>query len=172
MSPSPSTLHLLCGKIASGKSTFAAALSREENAVLISEDAWLGPLFADQIATGADFMRCSGRLRGVMGPHVAQLLAAGVSVVLDFAANTVETRNWMRGILEQTEAAHQLHVFDVSDEICLARLKQRNARGEHPFTVSEQQFHAFTQYLVLPTPDEGFTIVTHGELGISHGQVG
>jgi len=165
MPTTPPTLYLLCGKIASGKSTFAAALSREEKTVLIAEDAWLGPLFSDQITTGADYVRCAAKLRGVMGPHVAQLLNAGVSVILDFPANTLETRIWMRGILEQTEAAHQLHVFDVPDEICLARLKERNARGEHPFTVSEQQFHAFTQYLVVPTPEEGFTIITHGQAG-------
>jgi hypothetical protein len=38
------------------------------------------------------------------------LLNAGVSVVLDFPANTAEQRDWMRGILNATGAAHRLHL--------------------------------------------------------------
>ena len=60
-------------------------------------------------------------------------MAAGLSVVLDYPANTVEQRNWMRGLLQTTTASHKLHVLDVSDEICLARLRARNASGEDLF---------------------------------------
>lgn len=155
------TLHMLCGKIAAGKSTLAAELSQAPNTVRIIEDDWLGTLFAGEMTTGADFVRCSAKLRASMGPHVADLLNAGVSVVLDFAANTVEQRAWMRSVLEITEAAHQLHLLDASDEVCLARLKQRNEAGEHPFAVSEAQFHQFTKHFAPPTPDEGFNIVVH-----------
>ena len=59
--------------------------------VLIAEDAWLGALYADQMASGADYLRCSARLRGIMGPHVAGLLEAGVSVALDFPACLSQT---------------------------------------------------------------------------------
>ena len=43
------TLHLLCGKIASGKSTLANALKEEQAAVLLTEDHWLSRLYPDQI---------------------------------------------------------------------------------------------------------------------------
>ena len=67
------------------------------------------------------------KLRSIMGPHVTSLLNEGNSVVMDFQANTIEARNWIRSILEQTEAAHTLHVLEVPDEICIARLHKRNA---------------------------------------------
>ncbi|MEL6516484.1 MAG: ATP-binding protein [Pseudomonadota bacterium] len=152
---------MLCGKIAAGKSSLAARLMEQDAAVLISEDAWLAALFSDQMATGADYVRCSTKLQGIMRPHVADLLNAGVSVVLDYAANTVATRVWMRGILEATQADHQMHVLDVPDAVCLMRLKHRNAAGDHPFAATEAQFHRFTQHYVPPTADEGFTIVRH-----------
>lgn len=157
------TLHMFCGKIASGKSTLAAKLADAPNTVLIAEDAWLAALFADQLQTGQDFMRCSAQLRTIMGPHVVALLCAGTSVVLDFQANTVESRVWMRQILDQSDAAHQLHVLMPSDAVCMQRLQARNAASTHAFTVTEAQFHQFSKYFVAPLPEEGFTQVIYGE---------
>ncbi|SNY93185.1 Predicted kinase [Cohaesibacter sp. ES.047] len=155
------TLHMLCGKIAAGKSTLASELASRDKTVRISEDDWLGTLFADQMATGKDYLRCAAKLQSVMGPHILELLKAGVSVVLDFPANTVETRQWMRDILAQTDADHALHLLDASDDVCLKRLQKRNASGEHPFAVTQEQFERFSAHFVPPTPEEGFTIVTH-----------
>jgi len=161
MSQSLPMLHLLCGKIASGKSTLAAQLAAQEATVLVAEDDWLHGLFADQMASPADYLRCSARLRGVMAPHVAALLRAGISVVLDFPANTVETRAWMRDLLQQSGAAHQLHQLDVPDDTCLARLRRRNAAGDHAFAATEAQFHQFTRHFAPPTPQEGFHVLVH-----------
>ena len=162
MSSDPPMLHLLCGKIASGKSTLAASLARGGGAVLIAEDAWLKALYSDQMSSIADYVRCAATLRQVMGPHVVSLLNHGTSVVLDFQANTTEARGWMRGILTRTNAAHQLHVLDVSDQTCLARLHARNAAGDHPFAPTEEQFFQLSRYFTAPSEDEGFTIVRHG----------
>nr|WP_068116718.1 ATP-binding protein [Tropicimonas marinistellae] len=151
---------MFCGKIASGKSTLATQVA-SQGAVLIVEDDWLRALFADQMKTGADYLRCSGRLRSVMGAHVTSLLNAGMSVSLDFAANTIDQRRWMRGILDDTTAAHQLHVLDTPDDDCLTRLSARNAAGEHPFTVSEEQFQRFSNSFVRPAAEEGFNLVVH-----------
>lgn len=152
---------MFCGKMAAGKSTLAAQLSQAEHTVLITEDDWLGVLFSDQMTTGADYVRYSARLRAAMGPHITALLRAGVSVVLDFAANTYETRKWMRGIIDATGTDHRLHVLVPPDEVCLQRLKDRNARGDHPFAPTEEQFHQFSRHFELPAADEGFTLVMH-----------
>lgn len=156
-------LHLLCGKIASGKSTLAIRLARDPRAVLVSEDEWLDALYGPDMADLADYVRCSARLRAAMGPHVGALLRAGLSVVLDFPANTVEARGWMRGIVDRTGAAHRLHLLDVDDATCLARLRDRNAQGDHPFAATEAQFHRVSARFVPPGPDEGFDVVRHGD---------
>lgn len=153
------TLHLVCGKIASGKSTLTQRLAAEPKTVLISEDEWLGQLFPGEISTLQDYVRCTVRLRSVMGVHVEHLLRAGVSVVLDFPANTLDSRKWMRSIFEHAGSAHSLHYLDVTDEECKARLRRRNSDGSHQFTTSETEFDAITRYFVPPSSEEGFNVI-------------
>ena len=154
------TLHMICGKIAAGKSTLAAQLE-VAGALCLSEDALLAALYPDEITSPKDYVRCAARLRAAIGPHVVGLLQAGVSVVLDFPANTVANRDWMRGLFTQACADHQLHLLNVPDEVCLARLHARNAAGDHPFTATEDQFRLFSAHYVPPSAEEGFTVVTH-----------
>lgn len=156
MSP---TLHLLCGKIAAGKSTLASRLARSEGAVLIAEDDWLSALFDEDITSGSDYLRCAAKLRRIMQSHVASLLSAGVSVVLDFPANTVDSRVWMRDVIRMTGARHRMHVLTPPDSVCLERLRRRNQQGDHAFAATEAQFRQFSRHFVPPLPEEGFELV-------------
>jgi predicted kinase len=155
------TLHMICGKIAAGKSTLARRLADAPATILISEDVWLATLYCDEQRTVAEYARNARRLREVMGGHIEDLLRAGLSVVLDFPANTVANRQWMRGLFEKAGAAHRLHVIDVPDAVCKARLLQRNAAGTHEFTVSDAEFDEITGYLVPPSADEGFETIVY-----------
>ncbi|CAN0594997.1 unnamed protein product, partial [Ectocarpus sp. 12 AP-2014] len=47
-------LHLLYGKITSGKSTLTGQLASGSGSILIVEREWLNALFADQMPRGAD----------------------------------------------------------------------------------------------------------------------
>jgi predicted kinase len=154
-------LHLLCGKIAAGKSTLARRLAARPATLLISEDHWTSNLFSDDLLTIGDYGRLSARLRAAMGPHIVDILGQGLSVVLDFPANTVSNRNWMRSLITRANVAHELHLLDVPDTICKQRLRERNQDGEHPFQVSEAEYDLFTSYFVPPGPSEGFNIVVH-----------
>lgn len=157
--PEVATLHLVCGKIAAGKSTLCARLAARPGTVLISEDHWMAGLYPGELNDLADYVRLSVRLRAAMASHVVHLLRIGVSVVLDFPANTTRQRAWMRQIIDQSGADHILHLLDVSDEVCKARLKARNASGKHPFETSDEQFDLFTSHFAPPTSDEGFNVV-------------
>lgn len=161
MSEKQAILHLLCGKIAAGKSTLAARLAAEERSVLIGEDFWLSRLYPGEIETLEDYVRHSGRLRAVMGPHVESLLRSGLSVVLDFPANTLKQRAWLRSLFEAAGTAHRLHYLDVTDSVCRARLRQRNREGTHDFAPGDEDFDLITGYFVPPTPEEGFDIIRH-----------
>lgn len=160
-STSRPVLHLLCGKIAAGKSMLAHQLAQQTGAVIISEDAWLAHLFAEEMQDVADYVRCAGKLRNAMTPHLISLLQCGVSVVLDFPANTVAQRQWMKAVIHSAEAEHQLHFLDVSDELCKSRLHARNASGQHDFAATDAQFALISSYFVAPHSDEGFNVVNH-----------
>lgn len=155
------TLHLLCGKIAAGKSSLAARLSKGEKTIAVSQDKWLAALYPDEIKTLSDYARHVARLQDAMKPHLVDLLCAGVSIILDFPANTVKSRAWMRSIFEEAGAAHKLHYLDTPNDICRARLAVRNASGEHDYQVSDAQFDEFTRYFEPPSEAEGFDIVIY-----------
>ena len=159
--PHVPTLYLICGRIAAGKSTLAQCLAARPATLLISEDHWTSKLFADDLKTIEDYGRYSARLRAAMGPHVVDILRQGLSVVLDFPANTVRNRNWMRSLISEANVAHELHLLDVPDAICKQRLRERNAAGEHPFQVTEAEYDQFMSYFVPPQPGEGFNVVVH-----------
>jgi predicted kinase len=155
------TLYLLCGKIAAGKSTLARQLAARPATLLISEDHWNATLFAGDLETIEDYTKYSTRLRAAMTPHIVDILDQGLSVVLDFAANTVRQRAWARELIDTAQVPHELHVLDLPDEVCRRRLRARNASGEHQFQVSEAAYDQFTRYFVPPSPDEGFNVIAH-----------
>lgn len=155
------TLYLICGKIAAGKSTLAKSLAARPATLLISEDHWTSNLFAGDLKTIEDYGRLSARLRAAMGPHIVDILRQGLSVVLDFPANTVKNRDWMRSLIAAANVAHELHWLDIPNAVCKQRLSERNARGEHPFQVSDAEFEQFTRYFVPPGAEEGFHVVVH-----------
>jgi len=151
-------LHFMCGKAGAGKSTLAASLAQQHDAVLLREDIWLARLFPDELATFADYIKYSKRIKLVVAPLVVELLARQ-SVVLDFPANTRESRNWFRSIFEQANCAHTLHHLDASNQLCLQRIAKRNAeRPEGSHELDEATFNLVTSYFQPPLPDEGFNV--------------
>lgn len=162
MTPTPAKLLFLCGKMAAGKSTLAKALAEREDAVLLVQDEWLERLFPGQIVEVADYLKYSRRLNAALAPHVRGLLARGLSVVLDFPANTRSQRAWFREVLDGSGAAHELHYVDASDALCKRQLTQRSAHlpPGTPWT-SEAEFDAITALFQPPGDDEGFTVIRH-----------
>jgi hypothetical protein len=55
-------------------------------------------------------------VRKLIALLTSDLLRLGVSVVFDFAGNTRKDRQWVRGIFEDTNADHLLHLIEATDE--------------------------------------------------------
>ena len=156
-------LIFLCGKMAAGKSTLARELVQRENAVLLVQDELLDCLFPGEITDIPGFVKCSSRLKNALGPHVCALLSKGISVVLDFPANTKAQRTWFRELFEGANAEHELHFIDASDALCKSQLNERSKDlpAGAPWT-TEAEFDAITMYFQPPSEDEGFNVVRHG----------
>jgi predicted kinase len=161
--PKVATLHFVCGKIASGKTTLARRLAEEHAAVIFCEDEWLTRLNVT-INTFEDYLTHARTLRSALAPHVIQLLKREMSVVLDFPANTPRDRAWMRSLFENGRAQHLLHFVDASDELCKLRLRFRNEtkpEGLYWGYVPEANFDAITRHLVPPSEAEGFNVIRY-----------
>ena len=163
MPPPTPTLYCIYGTIAAGKTTLARRLAAQHGAVLLCEDEWLVRLEAE-IKSFDDFRRHARRLRAAIGPHVVELLRLGTSVVLDFAANTVNDRAWIRSLFEAANSAPELHVIDASEDVCKARLRTRNEtkpEGLYFGHVAEETFAPVKSLLAPPAEAEGFNIIRH-----------
>jgi predicted kinase len=157
------TLHFICGKAASGKTTLARKLAAQHAAIIFCEDEWLTRLEAE-INSLADFSRHAKRLRAALAPLSVQLLELGVSLVFDFAGNTPKDRAWVRSIFESANADHALHYIVASDATCKARLRQRNEtkpEGLYYGFVSEDLFDEVTSYFVPPAEQENFRVIPY-----------
>ncbi|WKE67295.1 ATP-binding protein [Gallaecimonas kandeliae] len=158
----PSTrLHFFCGKAGAGKSTLAKRLAAEPGHLLLSEDDWLAALFGPELKSLADYGRFAPRLRTALKGHLLALLDQGLSLVLDFPLNTRASRAWARELAEEAGLPHQLHYLDQPEVLCLDRVLERNARGEHPFAPTQAQFAALCSYFEAPDAAEGFCLVHH-----------
>ena len=154
------TLFFFCGKMGAGKSTKAAEIAADRQAILISEDRWLAALYPDQIHTLSDYVTYSNRLKPQIKQMTQDLLIKNIDVVLDFPANTRKQRIWFRDIFADIKVPHCLIYLDVSDHTCLAHLeKRRMAEPERVNTDTEAMFTQVTQYFTAPTAKEGFNIV-------------
>ena len=155
-------LIFFCGKMAAGKSTLAGQLADRENAVLMIQDQLLDTLFPGLVLNVASYLEYSGRINRMVAPQAAAILSKGVSVVLDFPANTRNQRAWFRSIIDSTGVEHELHFVDTPDEVCKARLKARSAHLP-PGTkwTTEEDFELIASHFVPPAADEGFRVILH-----------
>lgn len=107
-------------------------------------------------------MKYSTRLRASLESHIHALLTKGVSVVLDFPANTKKQRGWFRALFDKAKAHHELHYINAPDDLCKTQLRKRAAElpSGSPFT-TDAEFNAITAYFQPPSPEEGFNVIEH-----------
>jgi predicted kinase len=155
-------LLFFCGKMAAGKSTLAKRLAEQENAILLIQDELSETLFPGLVVNVATYLEYSGRINRVVAPQVAAILSKGVSVVLDFPANTRNQRAWFREIIERSGVVHELHFVDTPNDICKAQLKARSAHLP-PGTkwTTEEDFELVTSHFMAPAEDERFNVIRH-----------
>jgi predicted kinase len=155
-------LIFFCGKMAAGKSTLARDLADREKAVLLVQDELLDALFPGEITDVQGFVKCSSRLKNALTPHVCTLLSKGISVVLDFPANTRAQRAWFRELIERAKVEHELHFVDTSDALCKGQLRDRSKAlpAGTPWT-GDTDFEAINAYFQAPSEDEKFNVVRH-----------
>ncbi|MFK8081490.1 MAG: AAA family ATPase [Granulosicoccus sp.] len=155
-------LHLLCGKMASGKSTLASELGQRESGLFIAEDDLLTTLYPNEVQQVSDYLDRSARIKNVIRPIIVSLLRQGACLIMDFPANTPGQRTWLLDIAQEADVAHTLHYLECPDSLCLTRLEFRRSSGSPPrSTDTPAMFHAMTKFFDPPSVEEGFSITVH-----------
>ena len=157
-------LLFVCGKMAAGKSTLSKELSSQEDAVLLAQDDMLVALYPGEIVDLRTFVKYSARIQDALAPHICSLLSKGMSVVLDFPANTRKQRAWFRQLLDRAGAEHELHLIVVSEDLCKRQLKQRSQQRELPpgaKWTTDADFDEVTTYFDPPAAEKNFNVIRH-----------
>jgi predicted kinase len=157
------TLHFVSGKAGAGKTTLARQIATSAPAILFCEDEWMARL-AEPIVNLQQYLAAARRIRSVIAPLAVDLLKIGTSVVFDFAGNTTDDRQWVRSIFERAGADHQLHYIPADDDVCRARVRQRNVAqpaGLFYGQVTDEQVDEANRYFTPPRADEGFVVAVH-----------
>ncbi len=129
-------IHLICGSIGAGKTTYAKALAKKERAIRFSEDEWLAKLFVPDAPEDllsqpmpvvgewatAKYLRC----RGQIWLTCQQLINHNISIVLDGASANKAQRESIRQKAHDHRIGFQLHYIDASRDIRHQRVFARN----------------------------------------------
>lgn len=159
-------LYMLAGRSGAGKSTYAARLAERPGTFLFCEETLLAELYPGELEEPGGRIGASIRLRHALKDTIIGLLKEGVSVVLDFPANTPDSRRWGRELFEAAGVRHELHLLDIPAMICTARLRARNLRhlpGAPARRLDEERLDEAGSFFLPPLPQEGFHVIRHAE---------
>lgn len=147
---------LICGRIASGKTTYARRLCREGNAVLLSCDELMLTLYSADLGVRHD--EVAGRAQRYLYQKALELLKAGVSVVLDWGFWTAASRRYARNMFESRGFACELHYLNTPMEQILENIDRRNravaAGAEQAYPVEAGLLLKMTAAFTEPKKEE------------------
>jgi predicted kinase len=148
--PRVATLILMVGLPAAGKTTRARELAAAHQALRLTPDYWMIPLFGDSMADGKRFV-LEGRLISV----ALQALRLGTSVVLDYGLWARDERSALRWLARAEGAACRVIYLPVDKDTQLARIARRQETEPHQtFLMSEADLDRWRKQFQVPDAAE------------------
>jgi len=165
-------IHLVCGPIGAGKTTYAHEIAAKYNAVRFSEDEWLSKLFVPDAPEGllSEPMQVVGawanekyqRCREQIWLISQQLLNQNVNIVLDGAAANKEQRDAIRKKAVDHNVDFQLHYVTSDPKTREKRVFERNKEQGDTYSleVTPDMFAHTESYFEPPQGEELDGIIT------------
>jgi predicted kinase len=148
--PRATILILMVGLPAAGKTTLAKELAATHQALRLTPDHWMIPLFGDSMAEGKRWV-LEGRLLSV----ALQALRLGTSVVLDYGLWGRDERSALRWLARSVGATCQVVYLPVDKDVELARIAHRQETTPHQtFPMSEADVDAWRLQFQVPDAAE------------------
>ena len=115
---------LICGKIASGKTTYAKSLIKENPAVLLSQDE-ITSIFFGQYDADKQYIVVD-KTREFIFKKSLEIIKAGSNVIIDWGFWTRAERKEAVFFYEKNNITFEWHYIDTSNDVCLKNLIKRN----------------------------------------------
>lgn len=115
---------IMCGKICSGKSTYAEKLKLENKAVILSVDELTLALFENQAGEKIDFY--VEKLKEYFLKKSLDIVEAGADVILDWGFWTKKERDYAREFYDSRNISYQFYYMNVGIDEWKKRILKRN----------------------------------------------
>ncbi|MBQ8369414.1 MAG: ATP-binding protein [Clostridia bacterium] len=116
---------LICGKICSGKTTYAHLLRQRYGGALLSVDEIMLAMFGQHCGERHD--EYAANTQRYLFAKSAELAETGIDVILDWGFWTKAGRDAARAFYRERDIPCEFHAIDIPDEVWHERLKKRNA---------------------------------------------
>ena len=147
---------LICGKICSGKSTYAEQLRIQNNAVVLSTDEITLALFGQHCGDKHD--EYVERTQNYLFNKSLELIEVGINVILDWGFWLKEERDYAREFYNSRNIACEFHYIDISDNTWKSRLKKRNseilAKETNAYYIDDNLAGKFASIFEVPDEEE------------------
>jgi len=117
---------MTCGKLCSGKSTYARKLQEASGAVILSLDAVMLALFPE--GAGAEHDRYVERAEKYLLELSLQIVRAGTDVILDWGLWTRSQRQRIREFYARHGTENEMHYLRISEGEWDRRIRKRNGQ--------------------------------------------
>lgn len=117
-------VYILCGKIASGKTTYAHQIMKQEKAVILSIDDVMLNLYEGCLKEAHD--ATAWRILNYFMTFIPQCLSLDISCILDYGFWRKEERSQLIKLLEKHHFPYEFIYISCDDAIRKQRLIQRN----------------------------------------------
>ncbi len=124
-------VHLICGKLASGKSYYSERLRKANNAVVLSCDEIMLAVFG--LDAGEKHDEIAESIQNYLFCKSLEIIETGTDVILDFGFWQKEKRTIARRFFNSYGVDTQLHYIYVSDEQWKTNIEKRNKAIENGY---------------------------------------
>lgn len=116
---------MICGRLCSGKTTYARTLMEAGNAALLSIDEIMLAMFGQHC--GDMHEEYAARAEKFLLAKAPEFIEAGVDVILDWGFWREEQRRRVRALFEARGIECRMHVIHIDDAEWKKRIEKRNA---------------------------------------------
>ena len=135
-------IHLIIGNTGSGKTTYSNELRKNNRGVIFSIDKWNNILFLPdkKMTDGLDwFLERIDRSEKMIMSLIEQLESSNTDSILDLGLSKFEHREKFRKFATDNGYKIKLHFLDISKEIRLKRVMNRNQEKGETFEFEVSQ---------------------------------
>ena len=147
---------MTCGKLCSGKTTYAKKLQKEGKAVILSVDEIMLAVFGQDAGEKHDDYVAG--IKRYLYQKTLEIIHSGLDVILDWGFWTKEERADARSFFGLNGITNEMHFIDIDDYEWRRRIEKRNqevlARIGNAYYVDDGLLEKFNAIFEKPDPSE------------------